>query len=154
MVYVEGNRDFFLGNSPYSRLFDAVVNEHSFELGGTRYLAVHGDGLNDRDWRYRFWRRLSKNTVSRRVMFSLPRWLARYAVLSTEKRLAQTNFEHKIHLPADVIGRYAQRRLGEGHDVLLLGHFHQERCWKVAGGEVRILDAWYNNRQLQWLFAA
>ena len=59
--YVEGNRDFFLAGSPYADAFDRVVLETSFEVGGVRYLAVHGDGLNDRDWQYRFWRSLSKS---------------------------------------------------------------------------------------------
>ena len=57
--YIEGNRDFFLAGSPYADAFDRVVLETSFEVGGVRYLAVHGDGLNDDDWKYRFWRRLS-----------------------------------------------------------------------------------------------
>src|SRR4051812_34751218 len=52
--YVEGNRDFFLAGSPYADAFDRVALETSFETGGVRYLAVHGDGLNDKDWKYRF----------------------------------------------------------------------------------------------------
>ena len=39
----------------------------------------------------------------------------------------------------------------EGHDVLLLGHFHEPRVWKVAGGEVRLLDAWFRSREVEWL---
>src|SRR3954468_24770261 len=52
--YVEGNRDFFLAGSPYADAFDRVALETAFEVAGVRYLAVHGDGLNDRDWKYRF----------------------------------------------------------------------------------------------------
>ena len=63
--YVEGNRDFFLAGSPYADAFDRVVLETAFTVGGRRYLAVHGDGLNDRDWKYRFWRRVSKSAPVR-----------------------------------------------------------------------------------------
>ena len=45
----------------------------------------------------------------------------------------------------------AERRLAEGHDVLLLGHFHEPRVWPVAGGEVRLLDAWFRSREVEWL---
>jgi UDP-2,3-diacylglucosamine pyrophosphatase LpxH len=149
--YVEGNRDFFLAGSPYADAFDRVVLETAFTAGGRRYLAVHGDGLNDRDWKYRFWRRLSKSAPIRFALRRFPRTLARRAVHSTEQRLSQTNFKHRAELPEAAIRRYAERRLAEGHDVLLLGHFHEPRVWTVAGGEVRLLDAWFRSRQVEWL---
>jgi len=34
---------------------------------------------------------------------------------------------------------------------VLLGHFHAKRRWAVEGGEVRIADAWFNDRELLWL---
>jgi UDP-2,3-diacylglucosamine hydrolase len=149
--YVEGNRDFFLGGGPYAVAFDRVATEVSFELGGVRYLAVHGDGLNDEDWRYLFWRRLSKSGPVRLMAGLVPGPLARRLVASTEQRLSRTNFKHRHHLPDAAIRRYAERRLAEGHDVLLLGHFHEAHTWQVAGGEVRLLAAWFQTRTLEWL---
>ena len=149
--YVEGNRDFFLAGGPYAEAFDRVALETAFTVGGVRYLAVHGDGLNDRDWRYRFWRRLSKSAPVRFAVRHTPRRLAHRAVHSTEKRLSRTNFKHRAALPEAAIRRYAERRLAEGHDVLLLGHFHEPRVWTVRGGEVRLLDAWFRSREVEWL---
>ncbi|HEX9732977.1 MAG TPA: UDP-2,3-diacylglucosamine diphosphatase [Thermoanaerobaculia bacterium] len=149
--YVEGNRDFFLAGGPYASLFDRLGTEVAFEAGGRRYLAVHGDGLNDRDRQYLFWRRLSKSAPSRLLMLNLPGPLARRAVGSTERRLAKTNFKHKARVPEEAIVRYGERRLAAGHDVLLLGHFHEPRTWRVAGGEIRLLDAWFNSRRVEWL---
>ncbi len=149
--YVEGNRDFFLAGSPYADAFDRIALETSFEAGGVRYLAVHGDGLNDRDWKYRFWRRLSKSAPVRFAVGSFPRKLAHRLVHSTERKLSGTNFKHKAALPEEAIRRYAERRLAEGYDVLLLGHFHEPRVWTVPGGEVRLLDAWFRSRSVEWL---
>src|SRR4029077_13688027 len=56
--YIEGNRDFFLRGGPYADAFDTLALEVAFEAGGPRYLAVHGDRLNDRDWQDRDSRRL------------------------------------------------------------------------------------------------
>ena len=133
--YVEGNRDFFLARGPYRSAFDSVGAEVAFETGGTRYLAVHGDGLNDRDRQYLAWRWLSKSPPVRLVVRSLPRGVVRRMVDSTERRLSSTNFKHRVRIPEDAIRRYGERRLAEGHDVLLLGHFHEARSWPVAGGE-------------------
>lgn len=149
--YVEGNRDFFLAGSAASGAFTRLGLETSFIAGGVRYLAVHGDGLNERDWRYRFWRRWSKSAAVRGLVRRLPARLARRLVQSTERRLSRTNFKHRSDLPEQVIRAYAERRLAEGHDVLLLGHFHEPRAWQVAGGEVRLLDAWFKTRRVEWV---
>jgi UDP-2,3-diacylglucosamine pyrophosphatase LpxH len=151
--YVEGNRDFYLGRrrSPYRDAFDFVGLEVAFEVAGVRYLAVHGDGLNDRDWQYRFWRRLSKSLPVELLVRCTPRPFARRLVGSTEQRLSKTNFKHRAELPERAIRAYGERRLAEGHDVLLLGHFHEPRTWQVAGGEVRLLDAWFRSRRVEWL---
>ena len=149
--YVEGNRDFFLADGAYDDLFDDYGLEIRFQAGGARYLAVHGDGLNRRDWRYRCWHRLSKNALSRLLLFRLPSALGRRLVASTERGLSATNLEHKSRIPEEVIRRYAARRLAEGHDVLLLGHFHAARWWRQGGGEVRLANAWFHDRELLWL---
>ncbi|MCP3956383.1 MAG: UDP-2,3-diacylglucosamine diphosphatase [bacterium] len=149
--YIEGNRDFFIAKSPYSRLFQSVGTELTFEAGGVSYLAVHGDGLNDRDRQYLFWRWLSKSLPSRWAMAALPPPIARWMTSSVEESLSKTNFKHKMEIPKEAILRYAAPRLGEGHDVLLLGHFHEPRTWATPGGEVRIVDAWFNNHHIEWL---
>jgi UDP-2,3-diacylglucosamine hydrolase len=149
--YIEGNRDFFLAGSPYADAFDTIGSEVAFESGGRRYLAVHGDGLNDRDLQYLAWRALSKSGLSRLLVLRTPRRFAQRVVEKTERKLSQTNFKHKAALPEAAIRTYAQRRLSEGHDTLLLGHFHEPQTWKVPGGEVRLLDAWFNNHQIEWV---
>lgn len=149
--YVEGNRDFFLAGGPYADCFDAVVGELAFTAGGTRFLAVHGDGLDPRDRQYRFWRRASKSALSRLVISKTPRPLARRLVWQTEARLSRTNREHKRQVPREVLVPYGERRLAEGHDVLLLGHFHEERRWPVAGGLLWLLPAWFDTRRTVWL---
>jgi len=149
--YIEGNRDFFIAQGDYAQIFDGVSDEVGFEVDGTRYLAIHGDGLNARDWKYRFWRRVSKSAPSRFFMKHLPIALARRLVHGTERRLGKSNFKHKSEIPKEDILGYARRRLAEGHDVLLLGHFHEPHRWALDGGQVRLLDAWFHSRKVVWI---
>lgn len=146
--YIEGNRDFFLADSPYDHAFDSVGTELAFDAGGTSYLAVHGDGLDRRDWKYRFWRTLSKSAFARFVARRIPRRAAGRTVRGTERRLSATNVRHKRRIPEDVLRDYGRRRLAEGYDVLLLGHFHEPRTLEVEEGAVRLLDAWYHDRRI------
>jgi UDP-2,3-diacylglucosamine hydrolase len=148
--YVEGNRDFFLAGSPYADAFDHIALETSFEVGGQKILAVHGDGLNERDRQYRFWRWLSKSPPSRFLILNLPGPLARRAVHSTERHLAQTNFRHRKRLPEAAIRRYGERRLAEGYDQLLVGHFHESHTYDLPHGRVRLLDAWFRAKQVEF----
>ena len=34
--------------------------------------------------------------------------------------------------------------------MLLLGHFHEPRVWQVQGGEVRLLEAWFTSKRVEW----
>lgn len=149
--YIEGNRDFFIAGSRYAEIFATVGTELAFSAGGKKYLAVHGDGLNDRDRQYLFWRWLSKSLPVRWSMSALPSRLAERLTYSAEARLAETNFKHKREIPKEAILRYGERRLAEGFDALILGHFHEPRTWAAGGGEVRIVDAWFNDHHVEWL---
>ncbi len=149
--YIEGNRDFFLRGSEYEAYFDSVGTELSFETSGRRYLVVHGDGLNARDYLYRFWRSFSKNRLSRLGMLGLPRKVAASLIHRAEHGLSKTNFKHKTRVPEEVLLAYGRRRLSEGYDELLLGHFHERRDWEVPEGKVRILDAWFSTRAVEWI---
>jgi len=149
--YIEGNRDFFLDRGPYADAFRQVTRELAFDAGGKRYLAVHGDGLDRRDWQYHLWRRISKSALGRFLLTHLPRRLAQRVAVSTEARLARTNLRHKRVIPEEVILRYARKRL-DRFDCLLLGHFHEERRWQLApDGEIWLLDAWFRSRRVEWV---
>ncbi len=149
--YVEGNRDFFLRRSEYEVYFDSIGMELSFEISGRRYLVVHGDGLNARDYLYRFWRRFSKNPLSRLGMLGLPKGIAESLIHRAENTLSKTNFKHKSRIPEEVLLAYGRRRLSEGYDELLFGHFHEPRDWVVPEGKIRILDAWCTTRAIEWI---
>ncbi len=151
LEYIEGNRDFFLAGSAYDALFHEISLSLAFTVGERRYLAVHGDGLDPSDLKYRFWNKLSKSRLSRVLWFGLPTRLAHYLAESTERRLADTNFKHKVRVPEDVLRRFAQARLAEGHDEILLGHFHEPLRYELEGGVLRVVDAWFNSRTIEWL---
>jgi UDP-2,3-diacylglucosamine pyrophosphatase LpxH len=148
---IEGNRDFFLAEGPLRAHFDSVGLEVAFVAGGERCLAVHGDRLNDRDHAYRAWRWLSKSPPVRGVVRHLPRRVVEPLIQRTESRLSGTNFKHKMRIPEEAIRAWATRRLADGYDRILLGHFHEARSWSLPGGEVRLLEAWFSSRRVEWV---
>ena len=147
VTYVEGNRDFFLRGSYAQRYFRAVVDEETFEAGGRRFLLTHGDLLNESDWPYRFWRLVSKNPLSRAALAVVPKEAGNRFVWKVEARLYRSNFKHKTRLPVAMIRKFAARRFAEGHQVLLLGHFHKSWTEIVGPGRVEILPAFADERR-------
>ncbi len=147
VTYVEGNRDFFLRGSYAEDAFRSVCAEEIFEAGGRRFLATHGDLLNEKDRPYRFWRFLSKNSVSRAALSVIPKGAGNRLVWKVEARLYKSNFKHKTRIPVEMIRAFAEKRFRQGIDVLLLGHFHKSWSEAVGGGVVEILPAFVEERR-------
>lgn len=142
--YVEGNRDFFLKGSFVEDAVTDVAMEYAVPAGANRYLIVHGDMINDRDWKYRFWRRASKNPVSRLGVDLIPKKVARNFVDAVERKLAGTNFKHKSRLPLEMMDAYGRKRAQEGFTHVVFGHFHAKVVRQAAPTmTVTVLPPWY-----------
>lgn len=143
VVYVEGNRDFFLEGSLAERSVSRVTPRAEFTAGERRYLVVHGDMINDNDWPYRFWRVVSKNPVTRLGVRLIPKKVARRFVDSVESKLAMRNFKHKTRLPIELMEAWGRRRGSEGYDHIVFGHFHHKLELDADATKVTVLPAWF-----------
>lgn len=143
--YVEGNRDFFIKGSFVEEFVSDIAFEFAISAGTRKYLIVHGDMINDRDWKYRFWRRASKNAVTRLGVNLVPKAIAHRFVDSVEARLARSNFKHKYNLPIELMKEYGDRRSREGFTDVVFGHFHEKLVMPAGGATVTVLPAWYES---------
>ncbi|HUP44460.1 MAG TPA: UDP-2,3-diacylglucosamine diphosphatase [Thermoanaerobaculia bacterium] len=145
--YVEGNRDFFVSGSYVEHAVTDVDVHYTVQAGEKKYLIVHGDMINDRDWPYRFWRAFSKNPIMRVAVKLVPGPIARRLVDRVEKRLARSNFKHKTRLPLELMEAYGRRRGGEGFTHVVFGHFHHKLVLPAGDTTVAVLPAWYEKRE-------
>jgi len=147
VVYIEGNHDFFLRGRCAGDPFD-LFDEASLDLraaGRATHLA-HGDLMNRHDRQYRAWRALSKSRPFFAAFNLLPRSSRLALVDRIEKRMARTNMAFRGGFPVTEAIAYARPRLRTGTEVLVFGHFHEERRIQVeeAGkrGVIYVLPAW------------
>ncbi len=142
VVVVEGNRDFFLDASALRPYIDWSGRSYEVVAGQHRIRVAHGDRVNQRDWKYRFWATLSKSGVARVWARLLPGPIAVGIVRSMEERLAKTNRKYRYRLPLEALQREARRAWGEGVDVVLWGHFHS--AWQLWHDQrvALIVPAW------------
>jgi UDP-2,3-diacylglucosamine hydrolase len=143
--YVEGNRDFFLTGSFVEQSVTDVADEYAIAAGPKKYLIIHGDLINDRDWQYRFWRRASKNPVTKLGVSLIPGRIARRFVDGVEAKLAKTNFKHKSRLPLELMEAYGRKRGSEGFTHVVFGHFHHKTVIPAGDTTVTVLPAWYES---------
>lgn len=141
--YVEGNRDFFLQGSFVEDAVTDIGLEYAIDAGDRKFLIVHGDMLNDRDWKYRFWRRASKNPISKLGVSLIPGRTARKFVDNVEKRLAKSNFKHKSRLPIEMMEAYGRKRAKGGVTHIVFGHFHHKLVMSAGDATVTVLPPWY-----------
>lgn len=146
VVWVEGNRDFFIRGSAAEASVSRVEDSLEIAAGAVRYFVIHGDMINDRDLPYRFWRLASKNFVTRVGVKLVPRGVARRFVDGVERKLASSNFKHKVRLPVEQMARFGTARRNEGYDVVIFGHFHHKHIIEANDtAKVIVLPAWFDN---------
>lgn len=143
VFYIEGNRDFFLEGSLAEKSVTSIAIHRTIEAGPRRYLIIHGDMINDRDYPYRFWRRFSKNPVMRLGVKLTPKGIARRFVDSAERKLARSNFKHKYRLPTELMAEYGKKQGEAGYDHVVFGHFHEKLELPAGRATVTVLPAWF-----------
>ena len=147
--YIEGNRDYRIGQAFGGDLFDTSSDAGLAARVASRSIwAIHGDLANLDDRRYRSWRRLSRSTPFWACFNLLPTRLRMRFAAGVEARMRRTNLAFKRDFPQEMIGDYAEQFVARGHDAVVLGHFHIEKHWRLAGGaEVFVLPEWKASRR-------
>lgn len=151
VVWVEGNRDFFLHTEAMDPYRDRFVAAYGFSAGGKRFLVEHGDLVNRKDRQYRLWRAISKSRLAFWGARAIPRPVARSIVVRTERALAKTNFTYRRVLPEDDLVREARKHFACGVDVVFWGHFHRFWSFAEGGKEAFVVPAWQEEGTLVYI---
>jgi len=150
--YIEGNRDYRIGRHYTGTALDDVTDTFLVErLHGRDVYATHGDLVNVRDRQYRLWRAFSRSAPVWALFGLLPARARAALVDDLERRMRATNLDQKRRFPEELIRSFAADRMREGHDAVVLGHFHSERELHIegSGGSCRVfvLPEWRESRR-------
>jgi UDP-2,3-diacylglucosamine hydrolase len=150
--YVEGNRDYRIGDGYAGTALDDANDEGVIEQwGGTRLFVVHGDLANVQDRQYRAWRRFSRSFAVWGIFNLLPAATRLRLAEKLERRMRATNLEYKQEFPEAQVRAYAAPYLRAGFDAVVLGHFHVEKDLLLGppgpAGRVMVLPEWKGTRR-------
>ena len=148
--YLEGNRDYRIGVRHTGGAFDDAGADGIVErCGGHRLFAVHGDLVNRADRQYRVWRRFSRSAPVWGLLHLIPRLLAMRWAERLERRMRRSNLTFKAEFPEAAVRAYAAPWLRDGHDAVVLGHFHVEKDLVASDptGRILVLPEWKGSRR-------
>ncbi len=143
--YIAGNHDFYLGEF-FSKAVGIRVSQDGFseEINGRKFLVIHGDGLAVHDTGYRMLKKILRN----RFVRSLIRWVhpdigfSMARVFSKKSREYTTN---KDFGETDDMRLFAEKKIGEGYDFVVMGHNHVPRLDRFGKGVYINLGDWLGN---------
>ena len=140
VIYVEGNRDFFLEYFK-GKYFVDVQKEYCCLHEGS-VVVVHGDLINRKDWKYRWWRGLVKSKLVFRAATRLipDTWLIRI-IFWLEKRMRALNQRFKDHIPLAMIRDFVAGIVPKPL-IVVSGHFHSFIQESVNGILFISLPSW------------
>ena len=152
VAYLEGNRDFRVAAAHIGTAFDACSETGLVERqGGTSFFAIHGDTVNEADRAYRAWRRVARSRAAWLLFHALPPGARLRIVADLRRRLSRTNSAYRGGFPEDAVRRFSAARLREGHDAVVLGHFHVEKDLAAVPpsppGRILVLPEWKGSRR-------
>ena len=143
ITYLAGNHDFAIGAFFEKELGITVLrNDLDFSHEGTRFALYHGDGLAPKDGPYR----LLKSVLRNRAAQWCFRWLHPDLGFSLARVTSHTSRTYtstvKKYGPVDGMKRDAERRIGEGADVVVMGHRHIPAMERLGSGLYVNLGDW------------
>jgi len=143
--YLEGNRDYRVSGAYVGTALDDAPADGLVERVGRRSIfAIHGDLANPADRQYRAWRRFSRSAPVWGAFRALPAPVRLRLSDRIEAAMRRSNARFKASFPAEVVRQYASGFLAQGHDAVVLGHFHVEREME---GRIFVLPEWKESRR-------
>ncbi len=141
IVYFEGNHDFHMGpffqDTLKARIYGGPA---TIELDGKRVYLCHGDEINRADYGYRLLRFLLHNRLTGAVIPLVPPAAASFIAERMARGSRGNHHARRERWDYAAIAReFAAARFKEGHDAVVIGHFHLPLLEQTAGNGVRTL---------------
>ncbi len=139
--YLAGNHDFWLKGYLTEELGVTIYPDPiERTIGGKRFFLHHGDGLLKNDTGYRILKRFLRNRVNI-FLFSLihpdlTSWIARWSSRKSRAYTSKKDFEGN-----DMV-EFARTKIGEGIDVVIMGHNHQSVFKELGRGVYVNIGDW------------
>ncbi len=142
IVYLMGNHDFGHVDFFEKELNIKVIKEDTERtISGKRFLLSHGDGKSNNDTGYKILKKILRNKFSLWLYLKLhPNFAIRMA--SHSSRTSRQYTQNKHYGKTEGMEEFAQKKISEGFDYVILGHRHKAIHQKIGNGHYINLGDW------------
>lgn len=145
MYYLAGNHDFRLGGFLEREIgFKTFGDCIDFNAGGKKFHLFHGDGVQKSDVGYRILKKVFRNKVNQKLFMMIhPDFGIKMADWSSSKSRESQVLKNPSKAEDDYFS-YAQQKIEEGFDYILMGHTHRPLVKKLGNGCYLNTGNWYS----------
>lgn len=151
--YMMGNHDFGHVNFFRDELGIEINRDTAeYEFFGKRFFIFHGDGLAYKDGPYRLLKKILRNRFNLKLYTHLlhPDCAIKFASNTSNKSRKYTSSQKKYG-EKDGMKDFAEAKIAEGFDYVIMGHRHKLESVQFAGGTYINLGDWFKTPGL-WAF--
>ena len=144
LYYLAGNHDFRLGGFLSDEVgFHTAENHLDFEADCKKFHLFHGDGVKKTDYGYRFLKKVLRNRLNQWLFLAIhPDWGMKLADISS-KTSRDSQVDRNPYADASDYYEYAQMKINEGYDYIVMGHTHIPLIKELKGGYYLNSGNWY-----------
>ena len=134
--YISGNHDFHLGDYLKKEVgINCIDNVLTTEYSGKKFWIYHGDGIAESDKGYRFLKKILRSKICNFLFrtFIHPD-LGILIANFTSKTSRKHRNQNKLRLKKGEYLLFAESKLKEGYDYVILGHRHHPELIETKNG--------------------
>ena len=136
ITLLAGNHDFWFNDFLNKKIGIVTYPDTCrLDIEEVEFLLAHGDNYTSSDWRYHFFRWLTR----RKIVLATFAFLHPHISLSLGQFLSRSS--RGVHTPPPIMQRkengltsFAQAQIKSGCDMVIMGHTHQPRFIRQTGG--------------------
>jgi len=142
--YLAGNHDYW--NFGYLEKKIGLIfhkQDLKFNFNNSSILITHGDGLLKSDHGYRLLKKIIRHPVFIKLFKTIPPSISFKLANKLSKSSSDYNHNDKfIDVIMHDIFDYAKRQWSNNHDIVMVGHYHQQKIIKEENGILIFLGDW------------
>jgi UDP-2,3-diacylglucosamine hydrolase len=129
--FLSGNHDFWLNT--YLRddvglniFYRPIVKE----IDGKKIFIAHGDGLAKGDYGYKVIKKILRSKTNQ-FLYSLIHPDIGVSLAQSSSRKSRENRDEGLHLGYNGMREFAEKKIGEGFDYVIMGHVHKPHVTEI-----------------------
>mgnify|MGYP005833207407 CR=1 FL=1 len=139
--FVAGNHDYWIGKHFENHITKSYLDDTAFTINNKKFYITHGDGILSWDKSYRCLKSVLRSKLFIRLFSLIPEIIAfkiaeKISYERKDSHKIDRQKEDKIHKELE---SFANNKIQEGCDYIIMGHYHHSYHKKLNNGELILL---------------